>query len=66
MKSVYRSYSALTPKTRAIFGLGVMLWGGLGLWSSSRVEGALGMSPSQQEKEELERKLAVRVETVDR
>ncbi|RJE16524.1 hypothetical protein PHISCL_11139, partial [Aspergillus sclerotialis] len=60
------SYRALTPKTRALFGLGVMAWAGLGLWTSPQVESAMGMNPSEKEKEELDRKLRVRIEAVER
>lgn len=61
-----RSYRALTPKTRALFGLGVMAWAGLGLWTSPQVENAMGMNASEKEREELDRKLSVRIEAVER
>lgn len=60
------SYKSLSPKTRALFGLGLMAWASIGLWTSPQVEGALGMVPSEEEKGELERKLAFRVERVER
>lgn len=43
-----------------------MAWAGLGLWTSPQVEGAMGMNPSEDERKELERKLALRVERVER
>ncbi|KAF4215348.1 hypothetical protein CNMCM8980_006797 [Aspergillus fumigatiaffinis] len=60
------SYRSLTPKTRALFGVGVMAWASLGLWFSPQVENAMGMVPSAEEKEELERKLALRVSRVEK
>lgn len=60
------SYKSLSPKTRAVFGIGLMAWASLGMMISPQVEKTLGMVPSEQEKEELERKLALRVERVDR
>ncbi|RDW90665.1 uncharacterized protein DSM5745_02440 [Aspergillus mulundensis] len=62
----YSSYKALSPKTRAVFGLGVIAWASVGLWTSSEVEQAMGMVPTEQEKAELDRKLAIRVSRVER
>lgn len=64
--SLWSSYKSLSPKTRAVFGIGLMAWASLGMMISPQVEKTLGMVPSEQEKEELERKLALRVERVDR
>lgn len=58
LSSTYRS---LTPKTRALFGVGVMAWAAIGLWSSPQVEGALGMQASKEEQEALDKQLAVRI-----
>lgn len=60
------SYKSLSPKTRAVFGIGLMAWASLGMMISPQVEKTLGMVPSEQEKEELERKLALRVEKVEK
>ncbi|EAW13870.1 uncharacterized protein ACLA_068980 [Aspergillus clavatus NRRL 1] len=60
------SYRSLSPKTRALFGLGVMTWASVGLWFSPQVEGAMGMVPTAEEQQELERKLAVRVSRVEK
>ncbi|KAJ5542261.1 hypothetical protein N7461_008264 [Penicillium sp. DV-2018c] len=62
--SLWSSYRGLTPKTRALFGIGVMAWAGLGLWATPQVESALGMQPTKEEQEALDRKLAVRVSRV--
>ncbi|KAL2012794.1 hypothetical protein VTN00DRAFT_319 [Thermoascus crustaceus] len=64
--SLWSSYRALSPKTRLLFGLGLMTWAGIGIWTSPHVEDALGMVPTKQEQEELERKLTVRISSVDR
>ncbi|GFF29372.1 hypothetical protein IFM58399_02256 [Aspergillus lentulus] len=64
--SLWSSYRSLTPKTRALFGVGLMAWASLGLWFSPQVENAMGMVPSAEEKEELERKLALRVSRVEK
>ncbi|EYE95654.1 uncharacterized protein EURHEDRAFT_377231 [Aspergillus ruber CBS 135680] len=64
--SLWQSYRSLAPRTRALFGIGLVAWASVGLWTTPQVEGALGMTASEKEKEELERKMAVRVERVDR
>ncbi|OJJ81633.1 uncharacterized protein ASPGLDRAFT_37945 [Aspergillus glaucus CBS 516.65] len=64
--SLWQSYRSLTPRTRALFGIGLVAWASVGLWTTPQVEGALGMTASEKEKEELERKMAVRVERVER
>ncbi|KAF4250879.1 hypothetical protein KXW98_007253 [Aspergillus fumigatus] len=64
--SLWSSYRSLTPKTRALFGVGLMAWASLGLWFSPQIENAMGMVPSAEEKEELERKLALRVSRVEK
>ncbi|KAL2218062.1 hypothetical protein M432DRAFT_640173 [Thermoascus aurantiacus ATCC 26904] len=64
--SFWRSYRALTPKTRLLFGLGLMAWAGIGLYTEPQVERALGMVPTREEQEELERKLSIRISSVDR
>ncbi|KAJ5963732.1 uncharacterized protein N7479_003608 [Penicillium vulpinum] len=62
--SLWSSYRGLTPKTRALFGIGVMAWAGIGLWITPQVENALGMQPSKEEQDALDRKLTVRVSRV--
>jgi len=44
----------------------MVAWASVGLWTTPQVEGALGMVASEKEKEELERKMTVRVERVER
>ncbi|KAH8432169.1 uncharacterized protein LDX57_009811 [Aspergillus melleus] len=62
----WSSYRSLSPKTRALFGIGVMAWASIGLWTSPQVEGAMGMLPTKEEQEDLDRKLALRVSRVDK
>ncbi|KAL4927655.1 uncharacterized protein BDV17DRAFT_292395 [Aspergillus undulatus] len=64
--SLWSSYKSLTPKTRAIFGLGVMAWASIGLWAQPQVEQAMGMVPTAEEQAELDRKMAVQVSRVER
>lgn len=58
------TYRNLSPKTRALFGIGVMAWASIGLWTAPQVESALGMKASKEEQEALDRQLAVRVSRV--
>ncbi|OJJ46620.1 hypothetical protein ASPZODRAFT_66570, partial [Penicilliopsis zonata CBS 506.65] len=60
------SYRSLSPKTRALFGVGLMAWASIGLWTSSEVEGALGMVPTPEQQADLDRKLSLRVSRVDK
>ncbi|KAJ6103722.1 hypothetical protein N7486_003944 [Penicillium sp. IBT 16267x] len=62
--SLWSTYRGLTPKTRALFGVGVMAWATIGLWTTPQVESALGMQSTKEEQEALDRKLAVRVSQV--
>ncbi|KAJ5673732.1 hypothetical protein N7462_009171 [Penicillium macrosclerotiorum] len=62
--SLWSSYRSLTPKTRALFGIGAMAWASIGLWTSPQVESALGMQATQAEQDTLDRQLAVRVSRV--
>ncbi|GKZ16564.1 hypothetical protein AbraIFM66951_000203 [Aspergillus brasiliensis] len=62
----HSSYRSLSPKTRALFGIGVMAWASIGLWVSPQVENAMGMAPTKEEQEELDRKLAVRISRVEK
>lgn len=61
-----RAYKGLSPRTRALFGLGLMGWAGIGLMLSPVVEERMGIVPSQEEQEELDRKLRLKIHTVDK
>lgn len=65
-RELYSAYKNLNPRTRALFGVGLMCWAGIGLLISPQVEKALDMVPTEEEKRELERKLDFRVVSVDR
>ena len=43
-----------------------MAWAGIGLRTSPQVEDTLGMVPTQQEKDDLDRKLSLRISRVDK
>ncbi|KAJ5666181.1 uncharacterized protein N7477_008629 [Penicillium maclennaniae] len=62
--SLWSTYRSLTPKTRALFGVGVMIWASIGLWTTPQVENALGMASTKEEQEALDRQLAVRISRV--
>ncbi|KAL4888929.1 hypothetical protein BDV59DRAFT_205649 [Aspergillus ambiguus] len=62
----WSSYRSLSPKTRALFGVGVMAWASIGLWMTPQVENAMGMTPTKEEQEDLDRKLALRVSRVEK
>ncbi|OJK03661.1 hypothetical protein ASPACDRAFT_39280 [Aspergillus aculeatus ATCC 16872] len=64
--SFWSSYKSLSPKTRALFGVGAMAWAAIGLWVTPQVEGAMGLTPTPEEQQELNRKLSVRVSRVER
>ncbi|KKZ63803.1 hypothetical protein EMCG_01907 [[Emmonsia] crescens] len=64
--SLWSSYRNLSPRTRLLFGAGLMAYATAGMWWSPKVEEALGMAPSQEEQAELERKLSVKVSSVER
>jgi hypothetical protein len=63
---LFSSYKSLSPKTRALFGVGVIAWASIGLWTSSQVEEAMGMVPTAAEQAELDRKMAIRISRVDK
>lgn len=60
-RSTYRN---LSPKTRALFGIGVMAWASIGLWTAPQVESALGLQATKEDQEALDRQLAVRIAQV--
>ncbi|KAJ5907484.1 hypothetical protein N7495_000166 [Penicillium taxi] len=63
--SLWSAYKSLTPKTRALFGAGVMAWATIGLWTTPQVENALGMQSTKEEQDALDRKLAVRISRIE-
>lgn len=61
-----RSYRNLSTRTRLLFGLGLMGYAAFGLWAEPRVERTLGMVPTEEEKEDLEKKISVRIRSVEK
>ena len=49
-----RAYTSINPKTRAILGLGIITWAGIGLYVSDKAEEKFGFTPSEEEKRRLE------------
>jgi hypothetical protein len=43
-----------------------MAWAGIGMTASPQIESALGLVPTEQQKEELERKMNVNIVSVER
>ncbi len=59
------SYRALSPRTRLGVGVGVLVWGTLGLYLSDAAADRMGMTPSEADKEALA-KMTPRIHVVDR
>ncbi|KAI9755885.1 MAG: hypothetical protein M4579_004098 [Chaenotheca gracillima] len=51
--SLWQSYSNLKPRTRLVFGLGVIGWAGVGLLLSDQVEKGMGLVATPEDKERL-------------
>ncbi|KAL1955261.1 hypothetical protein VTO42DRAFT_8859 [Malbranchea cinnamomea] len=64
--SLWKSYRALSPRTRLFFGVGLMAYAAVGLWMSPTIEEKLGMVPTPQEQEELDRKLRIKISSVEK
>ncbi|EFR05094.1 hypothetical protein MGYG_08103 [Nannizzia gypsea CBS 118893] len=64
--SFWTSYRSLKPRTRLLFGLGLMGYAAFGMWASPKLEQSLGMTPSKEEQAELDRKLSINVSRVDK
>ncbi|MCJ1393358.1 hypothetical protein MMC18_006231 [Xylographa bjoerkii] len=64
-KRLKRSYTALTPRTRLLLGLGIVTWGGLGLLATDQAEKKLNMVPTDKDREKLE-ELMPRITVVEK
>ncbi|RYP49130.1 hypothetical protein DL768_005127 [Monosporascus sp. mg162] len=53
--SLLQSFRNLTPRTRALVGAGLLVWGAVGLRLSDRAEERLGLTPSEEDREALAR-----------
>ncbi|EON68284.1 hypothetical protein W97_07542 [Coniosporium apollinis CBS 100218] len=63
--SLWQSYRNLTPRTRLLLGLGIMGYASVALMLSDKAEEALGMAPTERDKEELARAMP-KIRTVDK
>ncbi|CAK7228545.1 hypothetical protein SCUCBS95973_006919 [Sporothrix curviconia] len=63
--SLWSSYRGLSPKTRIGVGIGVLLWGTIGLYASDAAADKMGMTPTEADKEALA-KMTPRIHVIDR
>ena len=61
----HSSYKSLQPRTRVLFGLGIMANAALALQFSDQIEAFLGMTPTQSEEQRLKDSLP-KVTTIDK
>ena len=59
-----RAYKNLSPRTRALFGLGIMANAGVALYFADQIEAFFGMTPTPEEQGRLKRDLP-RITVVD-
>ncbi|KZM20571.1 hypothetical protein ST47_g8266 [Ascochyta rabiei] len=62
---VWRWYKGLAPKTRMFMGVGIMAYAGFGLLISDELEHRFGMTPTEQDFEEV-RKLVPKISVVEK
>ncbi|KAF2623637.1 hypothetical protein BU25DRAFT_461729 [Macroventuria anomochaeta] len=62
---VWQWYKGLAPKTRMIMGVGIMAYAGFGLLISDEIEQRFGMTPTEQDYEEV-RRLVPKISTVEK
>ncbi|KAF2091690.1 hypothetical protein K490DRAFT_61122 [Saccharata proteae CBS 121410] len=55
--SLWQSYRNLAPRTRTLFGLGIMAWAGIGLLVSDQAEEKFALKATDADKEKLSRAL---------
>ncbi|KIW06111.1 uncharacterized protein PV09_03278 [Verruconis gallopava] len=65
MSSWLAKYQALTPKTKALIGFGVMGYAALGLYLSDSAEEKFGMKATEEDKEKL-KALIPKVHTIEK
>ncbi|ERT02619.1 uncharacterized protein SPSK_10975 [Sporothrix schenckii 1099-18] len=63
--SLWSSYRGLSPKTRAGVGVGILLWGTIGLYFSDAAGERIGIKPTETDKDNLAR-MTPRIHVVDR
>jgi hypothetical protein len=62
---MFKAYKNLSPKARAGVGVGIIAWGAAGLYFTDKAEESFGYTPTEKDKEELER-WKPRIITVDK
>ncbi|KAG9201925.1 hypothetical protein G6514_005120 [Epicoccum nigrum] len=62
---VWQWYKGLAPRSRIYIGVGIMAYAGFGLLISDELEQRFGMTPNEQDYEEV-RKLVPKISTVER
>lgn len=60
----FRAYTSLSPRTRIFLGFGLIAYGSFAMLAQPKVEEALGMTASEQERRDLEEKLKFGLHTV--
>ncbi|TPX14978.1 uncharacterized protein E0L32_004808 [Thyridium curvatum] len=53
--SLWSAYKGLSANARLGVGVGILAWGAIGLYLSDRAEEKFGFTPSEQDKEALEK-----------
>lgn len=52
-----RSFRRLAPRTRMLLGVGIMVYAGLGMAMSDRFEEKIGMKPTEEDRDKLEKEM---------
>ncbi|KAL1635724.1 hypothetical protein SLS58_010087 [Diplodia intermedia] len=63
--SLWQKYRSSAPKTRLLFGLGLLAWGTIGLYSTQATERAFDMVPTDEDKRKLDQAIP-KISVVDK
>ncbi|KAL1899088.1 hypothetical protein Sste5346_003010 [Sporothrix stenoceras] len=63
--SLWSSYNGLSPKTRMGVGIGILVWGTIGLYFSDAAGDKMGIKPTEADKEALA-KMTPKIHVIDR
>lgn len=55
--SLWQSFRSLAPRTRMLLGVGLMVYAGLAMTVSDRVEEKIGMKPTEEDRDKLEKEM---------
>lgn len=55
--SLWQSFRSLAPRTRMLLGVGLMVYAGLAMTVSDRVEEKIGMKPTGEDRDKLEKEM---------